>query len=127
MYGEVYVQYTPIGGNNMSRSMMRNDTGLTGSSGKFEDDVPYGVHVSWSLPGGINNHNTWGFLIDRNKIYTDEDVQGMITGLSDEEATQRINNIVYDYVHRVLNYDGQDPNYDWGAFKNYFSGCVTVY
>ena len=127
MYGEVYVQYTPIGGNNLSRSAMNNDTGLSGSSGKFDDNVPYGVHVAWSLPGGITQHNTWGYLFDRNKLYSDDDVQSRINGMSEDEAIQKINDLVYDYVHRVLNYDGQDPEYDWGAFKNYFSGCVTVY
>lgn len=128
MYGEVYVQYTPIGGNNLSRSAMNNDTGLSGSSGKFDDNVPTGVHVAWSLPGGITQHNTWGYLIEGTKLYSDDDVQSMITGLDEDEAIQEINGLVYDYVHRVLkNDDGQDPYHDWSAFKNYFSRCVTVY
>lgn len=128
MYGEVYVQYTPIGGNNLSRFAMNNDTGLSGSSGKFDDNVPYGVHVGWSLPGGITQHNTWGYLMGGTKEYSDDDVQLLINGLSEDVAIQEINGLVYDYVHRVLtNDDGQDPDHDWGAFQNNFSGCVTVY
>ena len=127
MQGEVYVTYTPIGGRNMSR--MANDTELTGSSGHFDQGgAPIGTHVSWTLPGGINKHNTWGYLLGRDQgIIYDERVQELIATMDEVTAIQHINQMVYDYVHNILiNDDNLPEGYDWGAFKNYFTGCIVI-
>ncbi|WP_415967766.1 hypothetical protein [Faecalitalea cylindroides] len=127
MQGEVYVQYTPIGGMNMSR--IASDPNLTGSSGHFDQGgAPIGTHVSWTLPGGINGHQNWGYLTGRdNGVVYDDSVEELIVGMDDMQATQYINNLVYDYVHDILvNDDNLPEGYDWGAFKNYFTGCIMI-
>lgn len=127
MYGEVYVPYTPIGGSNMSR--MSNDTGLSGSSGyTTEDGTAIGTHVSWKLPGGIVSKQNWGYLFDTNKTYFDDDVNTHIAelGLDEMQATQQINQWVYDYVHQVLTADKDNLFYDWENFKATYTGCIAV-
>lgn len=128
MYGEVYVPYTPISGRTMSR-MSNNDGTITGSSGRFDSDgTATGTHVSWEYPGGISGAGHWGYLVNRNEVFRDENMEILLEDEKIEEGNTVafINELVGAYVTRVLNNDGED-GYDYTAFRQAFPGCSYTY
>lgn len=128
MQGEVYVQYTPIGGRNLN---VMSDGEITGSGGIIVNDEPILFSVSWTYPGGINRTGTWGYLLNREELYTDDKVGQLLEtqGYQDEASiTNYLNKVVFDYAYRVLQNDTNLPDDEnWGAFRSYFANCITFY
>ena len=152
MQGEVTVQYTGIGGNNLDYGIMPLD--LSGSSNPGVDTGKEGmdVNIYWTLPGGINNQkysgqSMWAYAVQAqtvNSAYdTDEDVykwlRGELVGTSynltthftqkqiDEEdpgIISAVNELVYQYGTRLLN----NPDSSMDDFKKFFlnTGCYVT-
>ena len=133
MQGEVTVPYTGIGGENMRERNIYSEPTISGST--FPPGSSTGmINVKWVFPGGITNHNLWGYLLNSHtqggEVIYDTDLQQYL----DENAVEasdyesRINDLVRSYVTRVLMYRPTEDEYEkfgWIAFQNTFFGCYT--
>lgn len=145
MYGEVYVEYTGIGGTNLDSGIMTAD--ITGSSADASGSEQRTINITWSLPGGITNRKNrgeyqgaeWGYLFGNRMDVQDEDVvariqlensniafdsdYNLMNPVYESEVESMINNWVYDYAGRALHGQGSD----WGDFRNYFGDGICVH
>lgn len=79
MQGNVFVEYTGIGGMNMDSGIMPADlTGSTdGNNVDTEGEKPLQFTIRWSLPGG---------MVDKGKT-TPQGAWGFITGRDSQEGS----------------------------------------
>lgn len=152
MQGQVFVQYTGIGGFNMDMGIMPMSVG--GSSASADDATSRTINVLWTLPGGISNvkgrgdstyqGGEWGYFLtpksQGGEVLHDEDViawvptqvpgaqfdnGGNLTTLEYEAAVeQAINNQLYSYVGRALKGQGDSS---WDDFVDYFGEGTCVF
>lgn len=136
MEGQVFVIYSPIGGQNMDNGIMT--LGLSGST--FPPGSSSGmINVRWTFPGGIvdkkyQGSGLWGYLLkphyeEGSSIVCDEDLEKYLyeNNFTDEIAQiDEINRLVRSYVTKVLMYKPSEDEYEtygWIAFQNTFDGC----
>ena len=137
MQGEVFVEYTPIGGSNINSRITTYD--ISGST--FPPGSSTGmINVKWTYPGGITDttysgEGLWGYLFQSHTeggvLVYDHDLEAYLDEkqLTETEAIRtEINNLVRSYVTRVLMYHpGADEyeTYGWIAFQNTFVSCYS--
>lgn len=122
MYGEVYVPYTPIGGNNMSRMASNNGT-ISGSSQNPESGIDQQIVVTWVLPGGISGKGDWHYLLSTDQLSTDDDIRTYLEtkGLTDEQAqVNEINIRLFNYVTDLLH------AYSFDNFHKQYDSCIYL-
>lgn len=152
MEGQVFVNYTGIGGFNMNMGVLPMSVG--GSSASADDAVSRSINVVWTLPGGISNIKNrgestyqggeWGYFLTPKslggQVLHDEDViewvktkvpgavfdeSGELTTLEfTAQVEQEINNQLYEYVGRALKGDGDSS---WDDFVSYFGEGLCVF
>lgn len=150
--GEVTVPYTPIGGGNMEYDIMPLDLSGSSINSDIQGAENFRYNIYWTLPGGITNQGTlsgnpglaWAYIIGRqvqNQIlYTDKlfcDYLETTYGYQFDESCnpknpaqeisikQTINDLVYEYVGRVLDNDGLEEGYDWGTMNRTYHTCMS--
>lgn len=130
MEGIVYNTYTPIEGVNM---MADNDAGVNGSVQIGESGATGTIWVKWSLPGGMQNTGSFGYIfgdgqLGESALVSDEKMQEMVDKGEITEA--EIQEKMEIYIAHVLGLDPEytNPNLGWTYMLSQLKplGCAGV-
>lgn len=153
MEGQVFVQYTKIGGFNMNSGF--TTLGVEGSTNKYEENANLSFTVQWQLPGGIMlkglsvSEGAWGYILGRSHeahiqsgafdddefcaylarrygyVFDAEKKYTLLDTSRETELIADINKLVSEYFHRVFwNASPTDPEYNWNAMNTYYKACM---
>lgn len=153
MQGQVFVQYTRIGGQNINEGIA--PLSLDGSTDRFEEDANLSFTVQWQLPGGIMQkgvlepEGAWGYILGRDNIehetygpfddyefcdylsrtygYKFDANFNLDDSINEAEVTRTINKLVSEYFFRVFwNASPDAPEYNWNAMNTYYKNCMFI-
>lgn len=153
MQGQVFVQYTRIGGFNMDSGL--TTLGVEGSTNKYEEDANLSFTVQWQLPGGImlkglsEPEGAWGYILGRKHeihieqgafdddefcaylarrygyVFDAENKYNLLDTTREAEMISVINKLVSEYFYRVFwNASPTDPEYNWNAMNAFYKSCM---
>ncbi|OUP66039.1 hypothetical protein B5F12_00505 [Pseudoflavonifractor sp. An176] len=156
MEGQVFVQYTGIGGNNLDQGIMTMSVEGSSAEAGIEGGLIPSTNVTWVLPGGITNRKfridpitpyqggEWGYMLhtkeDSPIPNTDNDVIAWVSGKHPDAEFDENGNLTTIGLETTIESDINKELYDyvrramsfqggsdWRDFVEYFALDICVF